>query len=191
MPEGQYASVAIYSAYDYSLGKIHITGPKSEDPIDFDVGFFTDKDDFDITAQKWAYKKLRTLMRSTETFRGEVQLAHPQFAEGSKAACASDTDAKAVVKDPEYSAEDDEAIEKHLRANAATCWHPLGTCPMRPREQGGVVHPPLNVYGVEGLKCVDLSIAGQVAANTNNTAFVVGEKGADIIIRELGLGLKN
>jgi choline dehydrogenase-like flavoprotein len=158
-----------------------------EDPIDFDVGYFTDEDNFDVMAQMWAYKKMRTLMRSTEMFRGEVQLGHPQFAESSKAACASDTDAKAVVKDPEYSAEDDEAIEKHLRANVATCWHSLGTCPMRPREQGGVVDPNLNVYGVEGLKCIDLSIAGQVAANTNNTAFVVGEKGADIIIRELGL----
>ncbi len=63
----------------------------------------------------------------------------------------------------------------------------MSTCPMRPREKGGVVDPDLNVYGVQALKCIDLSIAGQVAANTNNTAFVIGEKGADILIGELGL----
>lgn len=182
-------SIAIYSAYDYSLGHLYITGPGLEDAIDFDVGYLTDKHKFDITAHTWAYKKMRTLMRSTEMYRGEVQLQHPQFAEGSKAACVTDveTSGKDVVKEPEYMAEDDEVIEKHLRANASTCWHSLGTCPMRLREKGGVVDPKLNVYGVEGLKCIDLSIACYIGANTNNTAFVVGEKGVDIIIRELGL----
>ena len=29
---------------------------------------------------------------------------------------------------------------------------------MKPRQQGGVVDKRLNVYGVTGLKCVDLSI---------------------------------
>ena len=32
----------------------------------------------------------------------------------------------------------------------------LGTCAMKPRENGGVVNPRLNVYGAEGLK-----VAGQ------------------------------
>ena len=32
----------------------------------------------------------------------------------------------------------------------------LGTCAMKPRENGGAVDPKLNVYGVEGLK-----VAGQ------------------------------
>jgi choline dehydrogenase-like flavoprotein len=39
-----------------------------------------------------------------------------------------------------------------------TTWHSLGTCAMKPREQGGVVDKRLNVFGTEGLKCVDLSI---------------------------------
>ena len=176
-----------YSAYDYSLGKIHITGPSLEDPIDFDVGFFSDEADFDITAHVWAYKKLRAIMRSTEMYRGEVQLGHPQFPVGSKVACETKVDLNVDQRNIEYSAEDDKAIEKFLRETVQTTWHSLGTCPMRSREEGGVVNPDLNVYGVEGLKCIDLSIAGQVGANTNHTAFIVGEKGADIIIQELGL----
>jgi choline dehydrogenase-like flavoprotein len=45
----------------------------------------------------------------------------------------------------------------------------------------------LNVYGVEGLKLADLSVVpSNVAANTNYTAMVVGEKAADIVIKELG-----
>jgi alcohol oxidase len=47
----------------------------------------------------------------------------------------------------------------------------LGTCPMKPREQGGVVDSSLNVYGTQNLKVVDLSIApSNVSANTYNTA---------------------
>jgi choline dehydrogenase-like flavoprotein len=59
---------------------------------------------------------------------------------------------------------------------------------MAPFEKMGGVDASLNVYGVSGLKVCDLSIVPKnVAANTNNTAFLVGEKGADIIMRELGL----
>jgi len=38
---------------------------------------------------------------------------------------------------------------------------------MKPREDGGVVDPRLNVYGVTHLKVADLSICpGNVASNT-------------------------
>jgi alcohol oxidase len=59
---------------------------------------------------------------------------------------------------------------------------------MKPREQGGVVDPHLNVYSVKGLKVADLSIGpGNVAANTYSTALVIGEKAAVIIAKELGI----
>ncbi|KAI3601352.1 alcohol oxidase-like protein [Moniliophthora roreri] len=59
---------------------------------------------------------------------------------------------------------------------------------MKPREKGGVVDPRLNVYGVEGLKIADLSIAPlNVAANTYNTALIIGEKAALVIAEDLGL----
>ncbi len=58
---------------------------------------------------------------------------------------------------------------------------------MAPLSELGCVDAALNVYGVHNLKIVDLSIVPEnVGANTNNTAMVVGEKGADIILKELG-----
>ena len=64
----------------------------------------------------------------------------------------------------------------------------LGTCAMKPREQGGVVDAKLNVYGVDRLKVADMSIApGNVSANTYGTALVIGEKAAVIIAEELGI----
>jgi alcohol oxidase len=59
---------------------------------------------------------------------------------------------------------------------------------MKPRERGGVVDPRLNVYGVEGLKVADMSIApSNVGANTYSTALLIGEKAAVIIAEELGI----
>lgn len=121
---------------------------------------------------------------------------HPKFPAGSKAACVAtwpeEVDGPEVTADLEYSPEDDRAILQFLRENVTTVWHSLGTAKMAPREDKGVVDADLSVYGVQGLKVMDLSIVPvNVGANTNNTAFVIGEKGADIIIRELGLGAKS
>ena len=59
---------------------------------------------------------------------------------------------------------------------------------MAPRDQLSVVDEKLNVYGVTGLKVADLSIVPQnVAANTNNTAHMIGEKCAAMILADLGL----
>lgn len=115
----------------------------------------------------------------------------PPFAEDSKAASVKLTDGPLPADVPaiEYSAEDEVVLEQWLRENVGTTWHSLGTCKMVPRDQMGVVDAKLSVYGVEGLKVADLSIAPRnVVANTNNTALAVGERAADIFIRELGLG---
>jgi alcohol oxidase len=187
---GQYLTLANVTTYPYSRGRIHITGPKVEDPLDFDVGFFTDEGDVDVKVQMWIYKKGREIMRRTSMYRGEFAALHPPFPASSEVACATyeaeqDT---ANLQDLNYSPDDDKILEQFLRENIGTTWHSLGTAKMAPREQLGVVDKDLNVYGVEGLKLADLSIVPKnVCANTNNTAFVIGEKAADIIIAELGL----
>ncbi|KAI6819895.1 alcohol oxidase, partial [Hortaea werneckii] len=192
-PAGQYFGCATYNAYPYSRGNIHITGPEWEDVPHFETGFFTDADELDLLVHIWGYKKIREIMRRTNFYRGELELTHPQFPAGSKATLESHEKCPASeeVQDLTYDAEDDKAIEQYLRENIGTTWHSLGTCKMAPREQGGVVDAKLNVYGVQNLKVVDLSIPpGNVGANTANTAYVVGEKGANIIMRELGLVYK-
>ncbi|EFQ25853.1 GMC oxidoreductase [Colletotrichum graminicola] len=192
IPQGQYTTAANYTAYPYSRGSIHITGPSLEDPVDFDTGFFNDPDDLDLKKQVWAYKHSREVTRRTALYRGEVAGGHPSFPAGSKAALVDSVSpgAHKNVTPLEYSEADNKAIEQFLRENVNTTWHSLGTAKMAPREELGVVDSSLSVYGVDGLKVVDLSIVPEnVAANTNNTAFVVGEKAADIIANELGLSV--
>lgn len=202
---GQYMSVAAFTAYPYSRGSIHIRGPNWWDGSDFSLGFFTDPHDIDLKKQIWAYKKHREIMRRTNMYMGEFEIGHPEFPKGSKAACVNlfedpsgnnkgkgksasmSMEDRNNIKNVEYTKEDDEAIEDFLRKNIQTTWHSLGTCKMAPREAGGVVDGSLNVYGTTNLKVCDLSIPPEnVAANTMNTALLVGEKGADIFLKELG-----
>ncbi|KAG8160628.1 hypothetical protein KVR01_008892 [Diaporthe batatas] len=178
-------------SYPYSRGHIHITGPSITDPIDFDAGILSDKSDIDLKKHVWAYKKQREIMRRTKMYRGEIASGHPRFASDSEAAC--DEDGSGGVGhdgagDSRYTPEDDAAIEAWVRENVATTWHSLGTAKMAPVGRLGVVDEALGVHGLRGLKLADLSIVPEnVGANTANTAMVIGEKAADIVIRELGL----
>lgn len=186
-----YLSTTVFTVYPFSRGHIHITGPGVDDPVDFETGFFADPGQLDVKKHMWMYKKQREVIRRMPCYRGEMAACHPPFAAGSGAACVRLTDGPlpAGVPDIEYSAEDDAVLERWLRENVGTTWHSLGTCKMLPRDEMGVVDPSLGVYGVQNLKIADLSIPPRnVGANTNNTALAIGERAADIFIKELGLG---
>ncbi|KAI1802886.1 putative alcohol oxidase [Daldinia bambusicola] len=196
VPAGQFASLTAFTVYPYSRGHIHITGPSVDDTVDFTTGFFADPHGLDVKKHIWIYKRQREILRRADMYRGEVAAAHPPFPPDSEAACVElrgdDGPLADDVQDIKYTPEDDAVIEKWLREHVGTTWHSLGTCKMAPLEQGGVVDANLSVYGVKGLKVADLSIApGNVAANTANTAFAVGERAADIFIAELGLDGEN
>jgi alcohol oxidase len=190
VPVGQYIAMSVFTGYPQSRGSIHITGPELDDKLDFITGFFSDAQGVDIKKHVWAYKKQREILRRMKTYRGELPGGHPNFAPNSSATYVPVNDCSIEdIKDLVYSAADDEVIEDWVRDHVETTWHSMGTCKMAPREEGGVVDQRLNVYGVERLKVVDLSIPPRnVAANTMNTAVVIAEKAADIIIEELGLG---
>ncbi|KAI1433478.1 alcohol oxidase-like protein [Xylaria sp. CBS 124048] len=189
LPVAQYFGHNIFSPYPDSRGYVHITGPSLSDKIDFDSGFFGDAGEMDIKKCRWAYKVQREIARRRSVYRGEVARGHPPFAADSKAACIETTEAlPANLPNIEYTPEDDAVIDQWLRENVATTWHSMGTCKMGSRDKQGVVDASLNVYGVKGLKVADLSIApGNVGAHTANTACVIGEKAADLIIQELDL----
>lgn len=163
---------------------------------------------WDLQALVWGYMQTRHLVRRCSFYRGEVARDHPRFPEGSEAACVdldidldADADAppsslQAKQKDIRYTQEDCQAIEQWVRERASTTWHSMGTCKMgtsanRAHGDDAVVDPQLSVYGVARLKVVDLSVVpGNVGANTCNTAMLIGEKGAEILGRELGVVVK-
>lgn len=194
---GQHMSAVTYSAYPYGRGRVHITGPGLDDQLDIDSGYLGAKGaefEFDMQTHVWAYKKFREIMRRTKMYRGEPEVAHPKFGSDSAARAVSFVDQEkslieqGPVEDLQYSEADDEALRKYIAGRVGTAGHSLGTAKMAPREEMGVVDKDLNVYGVKDLKVADMSIVPQnVGANTCNTAMLVGEKAAAIILNELGL----
>ncbi|MGE0523053.1 MAG: GMC family oxidoreductase [Variibacter sp.] len=79
---------------------------------------------------------------------------------------------------------DDELLEA-ARERGTTTFHPTGTCRMAPKtDPMAVVDDQLRVHGVAGLRVIDASIMpSMLSANTNAATIMIGEKGADMILR--------
>lgn len=68
------------------------------------------------------------------------------------------------------------------REAGGTVFHPVGTCRMG-SDDGAVVDPTLKVRGVERLRVIDASVMPDiVSVNTNATAIMIGEKGAELVL---------
>jgi choline dehydrogenase len=84
---------------------------------------------------------------------------------------------------PGAQATTDEDLLEHVRATAGTTFHQTSTCMMGPGPMA-VVDATLRVKGMAGLRVIDASIMPTVVSgNTNATAIMIGEKGADMILR--------
>jgi len=82
---------------------------------------------------------------------------------------------------PGPAAETDEDLLDFARKGGGTVFHCVGTCRMG-KDDRAVVDPSLRVRGVEGLRVIDASVMPTItSANTNATALMIGEKGAELI----------
>jgi choline dehydrogenase len=90
----------------------------------------------------------------------------------------------AVEIEPGPHAVSDDEMAAAIRAKAQTVWHPVGTCRMGV-DALSVVDPELRVHGVEGLRVIDASVMPtNVRGHPNAAAIMIGEKGADLILRQ-------
>jgi choline dehydrogenase-like flavoprotein len=75
----------------------------------------------------------------------------------------------------------DEEIGLAIKEKLGIVYHPVGTCKMG-NDEMAVVDSQLRVHGIKNLRVIDASIMPTlIGANTNATAIMIGEKGADII----------
>ncbi|KAF8262154.1 hypothetical protein EI94DRAFT_731781 [Lactarius quietus] len=189
VPPRKYYTLYTITEYPLAHGHVHVTHADDVSaPTDFVSGYF--ESEADVRPLTWGYKFTREIARRMPHFRGEPPVLHPAFPPGGPASVIAHADGPVPFDAPRivYSEEDERALEDFARAQVASMLHSLGTCAMKPRDQGGVVDARLNVYGVRGLKVADMSIApGNVSANTYGTALVIGEKAAVIIAEELGI----
>jgi len=76
------------------------------------------------------------------------------------------------------------ALLDFARQKGGTVFHCVGTCRMG-NDARSVVDPTLRVRGVERLRVIDASVMPVVtSANTNAAALMIGEKGADLVLRQ-------
>lgn len=95
----------------------------------------------------------------------------------------------AGLRSPAQALESDAEWENYIRREAFPMFHPVGTCRMGPEEDASaVVDHRLRVRQLKGLWIADASIMPTlVAANTNATAIMIGEKAADLLTGAAGV----
>jgi choline dehydrogenase len=84
---------------------------------------------------------------------------------------------------PGAEADSEAALLDYARRFGSTGYHPVGTCRMG-SDAEAVVDPQLRVRGVERLRVIDASVMPRlVSGNTNAAAIMIGEKGADLVLK--------
>ena len=77
----------------------------------------------------------------------------------------------------------DEKLMQHMIKIAETVFHPVGTCKMG-QDKMAVVDHQLRVIGIQNLRVIDASIMPKiVSGNTNAPVIMIGEKGADMVLK--------
>ncbi|KAF2822969.1 choline dehydrogenase mitochondrial precursor [Ophiobolus disseminans] len=85
--------------------------------------------------------------------------------------------------EPGKAVQTDEDWKKYALANTLSIYHPIGTCALLPRKDGGVVDEKLQVYGTKKLRVVDASIIPLLpSAHIQTLVYGIAEKAAGMII---------
>ncbi|KAI8943833.1 hypothetical protein NX059_001806 [Plenodomus lindquistii] len=163
LPNESYISVTASSMVQLSRGTITLrTSSMSDSPL-INSNYYADPTDGAIGIESFKY--LRKILR------------HPalqQFTLG-------DFNGE-VSPGPEVADDDDDAILDYIKANTIPNWHATGTNQMLPEEDGGVVNPRLQVYGVDSLRVIDCSIVPVLPdVNILASIYMLAEKGAEMI----------
>ncbi|KAM0193359.1 hypothetical protein ACHAPA_004453 [Fusarium lateritium] len=78
----------------------------------------------------------------------------------------------------------DEQVKAYALATSLSIFHPVGTCAMLPKADGGVVDSKLVVYGTENLRVVDASIMPLlISAHIQTAVYGIAEIAAEFIIK--------
>jgi choline dehydrogenase-like flavoprotein len=164
--EGNYITAVAMLAHPFSRGSCHITTPDPSQPPELNFNYLSHPLDTELLA-----RHIRLIERLFQT---------PFFAD--KIAKPNGRRLPRSFPRPVESLEDAKAI---LPGNAATNYHPVGTCSMMREGLGGVVDSRLRVYGTANVRVCDAGVV-PVVPRGNVLAAVYGfaEKLAEIVVRE-------
>ena len=142
-----------------SKGHIHITSADAKRPPAIAFNFLSAPPDAELTVR--AIRIARAIMTAPA-------MASLQITE--------------VGPGPERTT--DEQILEWVREVGETTYHPVGTCKMG-SDPMAVVDSRLRVHGIGGLRVADASIMPTLTSgNTNAPSIMIGEKAADMVLKD-------
>lgn len=149
-------SIGLFALRPRSRGRLHVKGPDPGQPPAIQANYLGDAQD------------VQTYLRGLRLIRRIMaQPAMQPLLAGERR--------------PGPETENDDDLLDYIRSTGQTSWHPISTCRMG-NDDMAVVDARLRVRGIEGLRVVDASVMPTMASsNTNAPAFMIGEKGADMI----------
>jgi choline dehydrogenase len=152
-------TVSAIQTRPFSRGEVRISSPDPKERGTIDVNYLSDPRDIVV------------LTRGTERIREIVR--QPAIA-----------DRVAQEREPGAEVVSPEDLERHLREDCQTVYHPVGTCRMG-SDPEAVLDPQLRVRGVRGLRVIDASVMPVICSgNTVAAAMMIGEKGADLALAD-------
>jgi len=93
--------------------------------------------------------------------------------------------------EPGAACDSDEALLDFIRSRGSTVYHPVSTCRMG-QDPKAVVDERLRVRGFERLRVIDASIMPTVVSgNTNAATIMISEKGADMVLEDVGAAARS
>jgi choline dehydrogenase len=93
---------------------------------------------------------------------------------------------RGAERNPGPQVQDDATLDRWIRTQATTVFHPVGTCAMGTGSMA-VVDGRLRVAGIAGLRIADASVMPAMpGCNTNAPSMMIGARAADFIAESLG-----
>ena len=154
----QYASLLAGVMHPFARGTVHINGSNPANKPLIDPRYISTPYDLEATKQALLYtRKMSNTAPYPSVYVKEFE--------------------------PGATVQTNAQVEKYVRDNVFTFYHPLGTCAMLPKKDGGVVDPQLRVYGVQGLRIVDASVIPMiVSAHIQTAVYGIAERAAEMIV---------
>jgi choline dehydrogenase-like flavoprotein len=90
-----------------------------------------------------------------------------------------------TVDDSDSNDDTQDQWEGYVRSTVNSIYHPVGTCAMLPRGNGGVVDSDLKVYGTDNVRVVDASIIPLlISAHIQTAVYGIAEAAAEKLIKQ-------
>ena len=160
---GNYFSMLAVLEHPFSHGSVHIT---SSDPTvhpAVDPNYFSHPLDLFVISQ--------AVLHIQQVARTEPLSMHLKDS--------------GYVFQPGFYELNDANVEAFVKNTFTSEYHPMGTCAMGLRDQGGVVDERMLVHGTSNLRVVDASVFPlQVKGNLVSLVYAVAERAADFIKAE-------